>query len=247
MRKTIVFFLIAFLSISAYLAIDMAPKAHTLEILDSVKDYFSQKTPFNEGERFTYEVSYNALKIGRSVLTFNGEKELNGKKVYHVTFYTKVPSLKDTEEIYADKDTFLPIEVHRKIKKKVGFSDTIIEKYDQQNFKVDISSKSKLRSKTFSIKKDGPIHNAILLAYYYRVNNRFEKEDRLKITLPTAEFDVIFDGTEKIETPIGELDAYVFRSDPPKFELWLSTDGKYIPLKIKNPGTLGYSLVIDSI
>ena len=85
------------------------------------------------------------------------------------------------------------------------------------------------------------------MAYYYRVNNKFEKDDRLEITLPTAEFDVVFNGTDRIETPIGELDAYVFTSEPPKFELWLSTDGRYIPLKIKHPGTLGYSLVIESI
>jgi len=214
-----------------------------MEVVDS-KDL---APPFKDGEKLTYEVRYNGLKVGRSILTFNGEKDLDGKSVYHITFFTKIPSLKDTEEIYADKDTFLPIEVHRKIKKKIGFNNSIVEKYDQKKFKVDISSKSKLRSKNFSIQRHAPIHNAILLPYYYRVKESFDENERINVSLPTMDFEVIFKGKETIKTPLGEYESYAFTSNPPKFKLWLSADKKRIPLKIKNPGTLGYSLIIKSI
>ena len=202
---------------------------------------------FEEGEKFTYEVSYKGLKLGRSILTFHGEKNLGDQKVYHVTFFTKIPSLKDTEELYAHKDTFLPIEVHRKVRKRIGFSDNIIEKYDQENFRVDIRSKSRLRTKEFSIEKDSPIHNAILLVYYCRARGHFNKNEPIKINLPTVGFDVLYKGIEIIDTPIGEFKAHEFTSDPPKFELWLSADEKRTPLKIKNPGTLGYTLIIKTI
>ena len=244
MTKTSVLFIIIFLCLSVYVASVIVPFGHTIDV--NVVDSKDLAPPFKDGERLTYEVRYNGVKVGRSILTFNGEKDMEGKPAYHITFFTKIPSLKDTEEIYADKDTFLPIEVHRKVNKKIGFSDRIIEKYDQENFKVDISSKSKLRSKSFSIQKDAPIHNAILLSYYYRAKESFDENERIKVSLPTMDFEVMFKGMETIETPLGEYESYAFMSDPPKFKLWLSTDKKRIPLKIKNPGTLGYSLVLKS-
>ncbi len=210
-------------------------------------DGYAVDMPFKEGEKFIYEVKYNRLKVGKCILTFHGEEDLDGREVYHITLLTKIPSLKDTEELYADKSTFLPVEVHRKIKKRLGFNDKIKEVYDQQNFRVDISQKSSLRSKSFSIEKDSPLHNAILLTYCYRAKESFNKSERLKINLPTVEFEVMFKGIETIKTPLGKYRAYAFTSDPPKFKLWLSADEKRIPLKIERPGKLGYSLIIKSM
>jgi len=223
----------------------VVPNGHTVEIVK--RDQNISRLPFRKGERFTYEVRYKGLKLGRSTLTFHGEKDLGDKKVYHITFFTKIPSLKDTEELYANKETFLPLEVHRTLKKRLGFSDRIKEIYDQENFRVEVRQKSKLRSKNFSIQKDAPLHNAILLTYYYRRREDFNEDERLKINLPTFDSEIIFNGIETINTPLGEYQAYAFISDPPKFKFWLSTDEKRIPLKIRNPGMLGYSLIIRSI
>ena len=231
--------------LAGYVLMEAGPSTHSVEILPEEQN--APGLPFESGEQFTYEVRYKGAKIGRSTLIFQGERPLDDKKVYHVTFNTNVPSLKDREEIYADPDTFLPIEVHRVIKKKIGFDDKIKEVYDQENFRVDISSKSKLRTKEFSIEKDSPIHNAILLVYYYRVKKDFDKNEKLKINLPTLDFEVAFSGIETIKTKLGEHRAYVFTSEPPKFEFWLSADEKRIPLKIKNPGSMGYSMILKSI
>ncbi|MBU1006013.1 MAG: DUF3108 domain-containing protein [Candidatus Omnitrophica bacterium] len=246
MRKISIVLFLIFLSLLAYAVVSIAPYGRAVEISAGM-----EKEPdtlvFKSGETLTYRVSYKGLRIGKSVLTFNGEKDLGGEKVYHITFSTRVPSLKDTEEIYADKVTWLPLEVHRNIKKKVGFNDSIVEKYDQKKFRIDIKQKSKLRSKDFSIEKDAPIHNAILLPYYYRSKESFSESEKLKINLPTMDFEVMFDGVETVRTPLGEYKAYVFTSDPPKFKLWLSADERRIPLKIKNPDALGYSLIIEDI
>ncbi|MBU3911438.1 MAG: DUF3108 domain-containing protein [Candidatus Omnitrophica bacterium] len=203
--------------------------------------------PFYKGESFTYDVMYQKVRLGKSVLTFHGEMTLGDQKAYYITFRTKVPSLNDAEDLYADKHTFLPIEVHRSIKKKIGFDDRIVERYDQKNFRVYITQKSKLRSRDFTIQKESLIHNAILLAYYYRAQSDFDRNDVMAINLPMAEFDIIYDGVETIDTPLGEYKAHVFTSDPEKFKLWLSADERKIPLKIENPGTFGYSLVIKSL
>ncbi len=224
---------------------EAVPSTHSVEISPEEQD--APVLPFESGEQFTYEVRYKGAKIGKSTLIFQGERFLDDKKVYYVTFNTKIPSLKDNEDIYADPDTFLPIEVHRTIKKKIGFDDKIKEVYDQENFRVDVSSKSKLRKKEFSIEKDSPIHNALLLVYYYRAKKNFEEREKIKINLPTFDFEVAFSGIETVKTKLGEHRAYVFTSDPPKFKFWLSADEKRIPLKIKNPGSLGYSLILKSI
>jgi len=246
MRKVTIILVIILCCLSLYAILNLAPYGHTIEELVYSNQGASQ-LPFKKGESFTYEVKCKDFKIGKSILTFNGEGDLDNKKVYHITFLTILPTLRDTEEIYADKNTFLPIEVHRKIRKRIGFSDNIIEKYDQENFRVDIEQKSKLRTNSFSIEKESPIHNVILLSYYYRTFENFNTKDRFKINLPTVDFEVAFKGIETIETHLGDYRAYAFTSDPPEFELWLSADEERIPLKIKNPGTLGYSLVIKSI
>lgn len=221
-------------------------------VILSILVYFSVRgsvyaTSFTPGEKFTYQVSYKQLKLGKSVLTFQGEEDLGGQSVYHVTFFTKTAALRDTEELYADKDTFLPIEVRRTVRKKIGFSDSIIERYDQKGYRVDISQESKLRKNEFFIEKDSPIHNAILLVYYCRTMETFDKNKPIKINLPTSEFDVMYNGVETLETRLGEFRAHVFTSEPPKFKLWLSNDERKTPLKIQNPGRLGYCLEIKSI
>lgn len=236
-------FILSFLFI--YTAINVTPDAYTAETVEgSQKD---PTLPFSKGERLTYEVRYKGLKVGESILTFHGEEVMDNKRVYHITFFTKLPAVKDIEELYAQKSSFLPLEVHRTIKKVETFTERIKEKYDQKDFRVDIKKRARFFSQKFSIKKDSPIHNAILLTYYYRTREAFNQNEKFKVNLPTAEFELMFEGIESVKTPLGEYHAYVFSGRPSGFKFWLSADDKRIPLKIKNPSTLGYSLVIKSI
>ncbi|MFH1479503.1 MAG: DUF3108 domain-containing protein [Candidatus Omnitrophota bacterium] len=207
---------------------------------------YNTPLPFEKNERLTYDVKYKGLRIGEAILDFRGEEELRGEKLYHVTFFTKAASFKDTEEIFGDMRTFLPKEVRRMVKKKIGFNDSIIETYDQKDFRVDITSKSNLRTKKSSIKKDSPIHNAILLVYFCRAKADFKEKEKFHISLPTLDFIVSYKGKEAIETPMGKYAAHAFISDPPHFKLYLADDKKRTPLLIQNPGVLGYSLIIRS-
>lgn len=244
MRRISIVFLIILLCILAYAFMHITPNGHTIEILNNLLG--GQNLPFSREEKFEYDVKYKGLDIGESTLVFHGLKELGNKKVYYVTFSTNIPSIRDFEELYGDKDTFLPVEVHRTIKKRIGFNDRIKEIYDQKKFRVDITQKSNLRTKEFAIEKDSPIHNAILLIYYYRTRKAFKENERFKVTLPTVDIEVIYSGKETIKTALGEQTAHTFTSDPPKFKLWLTADEKRIPLKIEDPRMLGYSLVIKS-
>ncbi len=246
MRKLHIIFIIILTCLCVYMVANIAPKGHAVELVH-IKEDDASLVPFTKGEKLTYEVRYKNVKTGKSILTFQGEEKLNDKEVYHITFFTRITAVTDNEELYAEKDTFLPLEVHRTIKRFGTFTTRIKEIYDQKEFKVDIEKKSKLRREEFSIKKDSPLHNAILLTYYCRAKKSFSENESFKISLPVVDFEVKFGGIETIETPLGERKAYVFSGSPSGFKFYLSVDDKKIPLKIENPNALGYSLLIKSI
>jgi hypothetical protein len=203
--------------------------------------------PFLKGESLIYDVYYAGIKTGESVLTFHGEKDLEGEKVYYITFSTKLPFFKDYEDIYASKDTFLPVKINRSITKLAGLSTEIIEeKYDQDNFTVTISRGREPSKNSMVIKKDSPIYNAILLTYYYRANPHVYKDGVFKIVLPTKEFNIQISGEDTIITPAGEYHVHVFTSKPSKFTFYLSKDNDRLPVKIESHTALNYALILKS-
>ena len=143
MRKRVFILFMILFSLLVYAFIAVIPNGHSIEILGIGEG--GTELPFKKGERLTYEVRYKGAKIGKSILTFHGETKLENKEVYYITFSTRVPSFKDTEDLYADKDTFLPVRVNRNIRKTIGFNDRIVEKYDHalvlnDKMKIDFST-----------------------------------------------------------------------------------------------------------
>lgn len=203
--------------------------------------------PFSPGEKLNYDVYFKRIHIGTAVLTFHGEKMLDDKIFYHISFDTDVGLFKDRETIYAERNTFLPYRVLRRINQIGTFPYSIREEYDQNAFRVRIRKKGKFLSKKITIQKKAPIHNPILLPYYYRTLPFIRPEERIRVSLPLADFDVILKEEEVISTPLGEHKAYVFTSVPERFKFWLSTDEERIPLKLEGVAGIGYSLVINSV
>jgi len=214
---------------------------------EGLKKNPNKKPLFLEGERLVYDVYYKKLKIGESVLVFHGEKEIDGIPTYHITFSTALPGFEDIENIYAHKETFLPLRVNRSIKRAALFPLKIQEEYDQNAYSIRIKQQGALLSKEFTIQKGAPIHNAILLPYYYRAKPLIAEGEKIKITLPTADYEIFLEEKKAVTTPSGEYSVYAFKSDPPKFTFWLSTDEKKIPVKVEGHAALGYSLILRSI
>jgi len=202
--------------------------------------------PFMPGEELKYNVYSKGLKIGRSILTFHGETVLNGTECYHITFLTKIPLFEDKEEIFADKQTFLPIRVERSIRKAIGIRSKVIEEYDQKEFKVVIKQQGALRTKSQTIQKAGPIYNAILLTYYCRLKPEAANNEPFKIMLPTSEYDVQVSGNDIIKTSKGEYPVTVYSSNPSKFTFYLSTNPNRVPIKIESHTALDYTMILNS-
>jgi len=246
MRKILLVFLIIFLAVIL-----------VLEILDKViqKELFfikprlpalSVKEPLLPefiGEEIIYDVKLGEINLGRARFSNLAKVEFRGKMVNLVTFQTKLARFSDTEKIYSDPETFLPLRVERDIFvwPKV---EKIAEDYDQKNFSLTITKIQGSRQERILFQREGSIHNAILLPYYVRRMAKLHPGWTLKANFPTRQFEIKLVGTENVKTPAGTFKSYYFQSNPRRFEIWISADERRIPLKIKGSSGLGYTMVM---
>jgi hypothetical protein len=191
------------------------------------------------GERIQYLIS----PLGKSEYSNLGVVDLNGSQVNLVTFKTKVLFFQDTEKIYSDLESLLPLKIERAISKLWG-KEFITEEYDQKEFTVTVrkfkGNKIIYEKKT---KAKGPIFNAITLPFYLR--GRFDlKIGWHFIARVPDEFKLELVSIEKIEIPAGKFLAYHFKSIPDKFEIWINKNNPRVPLKIQGKGFFDYVLLM---
>ncbi|MDD5504581.1 MAG: hypothetical protein PHV77_04630 [Candidatus Omnitrophica bacterium] len=204
--------------------------------------------PFAPSETLVYDVYCAGVKAGSSVLKFLGEEELDGERVYHMTFETELPFLKDYEDIYAHKGSFLPLKIKRIVHKMGGIStEEIEEEYDQDKFTVTIKKKSAFLSGKDIMQKEGYIHNAILLTYLCRSGEDINMNEYSKVILPTQEFRIRLSGQSEEDTPSGRYIADIFTSEPSKFTFYLSRDSQRLPVKVTSHTSLGYTMTLRSV
>lgn len=189
------------------------------------------------------KIIYNISPVGISEYNDLGMVELDGKIANLITFRTHVAGFDDTERIYSEPVTYLPLRVERDI--KMWFKkEYIVESYDIQNNRFTLrkfKDKKVIEEQVFS--SDGPINNAVLLPFYLRTIPRLEVGWSFDIRLP-EKFRVTLTSLEMVEVPAGKFPAYYFTSQPAKFEIWVSTDELRLPLKIKGLGVFDYALLL---
>lgn len=188
-------------------------------------------------------IIYDILPIGTCEYRDLGIVELLGKKVSFVVFKTNVVGFDDTEKIYGDPDTGLPLRVERDISMWMHDED-ITEEYFPNLNKVTISKfegRKKVQELNFSAK--GPIQNAILVPFSIRKEKKLNVGWSAKIRLP-EEFKVELDKIGEVTVPAGTFKAYHFISDPRKFEIWISCDDSRVPVKITGFGAFSYTLAM---
>jgi hypothetical protein len=191
------------------------------------------------GEKIIYTIS----PIGRAEYNDLGEVEVDGKRLNCVTFRTQIMGFDDTETIYSDPQSRLPVKVERDIS-KWSRKENLIEEYDQTSFELTIDKfKKKKKVKHYFFKKDGPIQNAILLPFYLRGVNDLNIGWEIKVRVPD-EFTIRLGSIEEIEVPAGKFMAYHFSSIPEKIEIWISKDDLRLPIKIKGPGDIKYTMTM---
>jgi len=195
------------------------------------------------GEKMAYDIKLGGITLGRAKFEHIKSVKLDGKLLSVMVFETSLPRFKDTEIIYSDPKTFLPIKIERNI---LGFlsKEEITENYDQKEFTVTIKKRKGGREESIAIKKDGPIHNAILLPHFVRYIAKLDPEKTLLVNLPSRQIEIKLVSTEEITVPAGTFKTYHFKSTPKQIEIWLSADSRRIPVKIQSTAALGYLMVL---
>lgn len=201
------------------------------------------KRPERIGEKISYDVKLGKITLGKAKYSHLPNVELDGKQASHMTFETRLVRFVDLEKIYSDPDTFLPIKIERAIS-AWPLSEKITERYDQKNFTLTITKNKSAREKQLLVKKDSPIHNAVMLPFYVRCMDAIEAGWSMDVNLPNQKFEIKLVSIEEVIVPAGSFRAYHFKSSPEQFEVWVSADERKIPVKIKGNGALGYSLLM---
>jgi hypothetical protein len=199
--------------------------------------------PDRLGEKIIYDVMLGNVKLGTAVFHYQAKSELNSKPANFITFETKVVRFRDSEKIYSDPVTSLPLRVEREISNWPKY-EKIIEVYDQEKFSLHIVKTESGHDQELDFKKDAVIHNSILLPYYVRRISDPAVGWNFRANLPTQQFSIELVSIEEIKIAAKTFNAYHFKSTPERFEIWVSADEYKIPLKIKGVSGIGYTLVM---
>jgi hypothetical protein len=254
MRKTLIFLGICILFVLTLLLLESGnpgtcaetAKKSAPETVSSParrRDEKNVRSPELPGEKIVYTVKLKGVNLGTAVFTQMGRVALAKEPLSFVTFETRVAGFQDLEKIYSDPRSYLPVRIERDIKGVSG-KEKITEAYDQKKCTLTIiKTVGKTRQENV-IKKESPIHNAILLPFYVRNVAQLVPGWSTYAQLPTQAFTIKLVSIEYVRVPAGKFKCYRFTSEPKRFEIWITVDDPRIPVKIKGSAGLGYSLLM---
>ncbi len=193
-----------------------------------------------EGEKIVYRIT----PAGKAVFRDRGMVVLGGKDVRLIECKTEILGFRDTEKIYSDSETMLPLRVEREISFWIR-EEKIVEEYDQKNHILTVTKyRGDRKISQQKIEKDGPIHNAVILLLLLRGEESFPPGWKMPVRL-LEDFTLEYKGIETITVQGKKFNAYHFRSSNRTFETWISDDERRIPLRIRGLGPLRYSLEME--
>lgn len=190
---------------------------------------------FYIGEEMLYDVKLGGVKLGTALFRRPADNR--------IIFETDVVNFHDSEVIYANPKTLLPLRIERKVTNWLNCEE-IVEEYNQKEFTVTITRGAASKESPVVIKKEGPVQNAILLPHYVRRIPEIKTDYTLDVHLPLRDFEIKLASIEKIQVPAGIFETYHFVSAPRQIEIWISNDERRIPLKLQGIGAFNYTLVL---
>jgi hypothetical protein len=156
---------------------------------------------------------------------------LDGKEDYLIKFVTKTNNFNDTETIYADIDSFLPIKIERDIR-MLGRKIDIVEEYNQEKNFVKIIRTEGSKTTEQTIKSDSQLNSILCLIYLYRLPGNIELGKTMTINLPLKKIQVKVNVIKDVTVPAGEFDAFILESQPKGYNIWFDTSSSRLPLSI---------------
>jgi hypothetical protein len=223
----------------------------------------------NPGERIEYRVHYGFINAGEATMEIDkGIHRINGRPCYKIDvfgrtkgFFDMITTVRDNWGTYLDTSAIVSQRFYQSIKEGKYMKKEVIE-FDQIN---NIALVNRLDKKDSTlIKKDSistmPNIQDLVSGYYYMRTFNYDTMKTDQIFTVSGFFDdttytvkVRFLGREKLNTKIGEFDAFLMSPIMPKnsffrgqnpIKAWISDDKMRIPLKVKAELLIG-SIEID--
>ena len=190
--------------------------------------------PYNQAEKFTYEATFNGLKVGTFNFEYKGRKDnLDLVIVTNKINVLNIFQIDSTESVYIDAYTCLPKRVERQVV-FFGKPEYIVEEYNQNDGWVNIVQEKGVKTKNTLIPQKPPIHNAHSLFFVYPLKLEDKIGSSIDYYLPLEKVNIRVKEIRSVATPDGIKQFYVLEVNPKKIIIELERD-KRMPLRLEMP------------
>ena len=204
---------------------------------------YSQNIPFKVGERLTYTLQFNIIKMGRGYLSVESIDNISGTQSYHAKFQANTRKfadhifrVRDQIDIWLNKTDLTTLKIIKQINEG---------KYHRDYYtSIDYNNSIAITNKD-TIKIKGVVRDPYSLLYYFRTipleigqTLDFTTLDNNKLT----SFQVIIDGKETVETPAGIFPCVIVKpfregktllKNEGDMKIWFSDDELRLPVQIQ--------------
>lgn len=197
------------------------------------------------GEKVTYDIKKMGVKVGTTVIEYQGLKDFEGIQTVLITVQISALNFKDNEEIYADPTTLYPIAVKRDLN-IWGKKEVIVEYYDHTKGEVRVVKTANEEIEEASLQKKGPIDNLYCFIYRYRRQGQFVLNENIQMNLPTKDVVVSVQEKDVVKIDGQKKDSYRLQSESKEYQMWFGVDQMRIPLRIDGAVGIGKTAMIMS-
>jgi len=191
--------------------------------------------PYNQAEKFTYEATFNGLKVGIFDFEYKGRKDnLDLVIVTNKINVLNIFQIDSVESVYIDAYTCLPRRVERQVVFFFGKPEYIVEEYNQKEGWVNCLQEKGGKTKNTLIPQKPPIHNAHSLFFVYPLKLEDKIGASVDYYLPLEKVKIKVKEIRNVVTPEGIKQFYVLEVSPKKIIIELEKD-KRIPLRLEMP------------
>ena len=204
---------------------------------------YGQNIPFRDGERLTYTLQFNVIKMGRGYLSVEANDTISGVQSYHVKFQAKTSKFAD--KIYKVRDK-IDIWLNQSDLTMIKLVKEINEGNYHKNYTTSIDYNNSIAIvNNDTLKITGAVRDPYSLLYYFRTIPLeigqildFTTLDNKKLT----DFQVIIDSKETVKTPAGTFRCIIIKpfrkgktllKNDGDMKIWFSDDELRLPVQIQ--------------
>ena len=204
---------------------------------------YSQNIPFKVGEKLTYTLHFNIIKMGRGYLSVESIDNISGLQSYHVKFQAKTSKFADN--IYRVRDE-IDIWLNTSDLTTLKLLKQLNEGKYHKNYDTSIDYNNLIAiTNNDTLEINGPLRDPYSLLYYFRTIPLnvgeildFTTFDQNKLT----EFQVIVDSKVTIDVPAGRIPCIIVKpyrggktllKNEGDMTIWLSDDNRRLPVQIQ--------------